>query len=72
MKITIVSDVLGSENNGTTITAKRLISNLEERGHMVRVLSPMPSDKENYYTVPKRSFGPFNEYVRKNGTCKSR
>ena len=67
MKITIVSDVLGSENNGTTITAKRLISNLEERGHMVRVLSPMPSDKENYYTVPKRSFGPFNEYVRKNG-----
>lgn len=67
MKITIVSDVLGSENNGTTITAKRLISNLEQRGHTVKVLSPMPSDDKNYYTVPKRSFGVFDNYVKKNG-----
>ena len=29
MKITIVADVLGEENNGTTITAKRLIQHLK-------------------------------------------
>ncbi len=41
MKITIVADVLGQENNGTTITCKRLIENLKMRGHEVKVVSPL-------------------------------
>ena len=35
MKIAIIADVLGQENNGTTITVKRLIDNLKKRGHDV-------------------------------------
>ena len=38
MKITIVCDVLGKENNGTTIAAMNLIRYLREHGHEVRVL----------------------------------
>ena len=40
MKIAIIADVLGEENNGTTITVKRLIKNLKMRGHEVEVVSP--------------------------------
>lgn len=36
MKITIVCDVLGNENNGTTIVAMNLIRYLREHGHEVR------------------------------------
>ena len=67
MIITIVADVLGQENNGTTITAKRLIKHLKERGHTVKVVSPLKTEEEGYYTLPTRSFGPFNGYVAKNG-----
>ena len=38
MKITIVCDVLGKENNGNTIAAMNLIRYLREHGHEVRVL----------------------------------
>ena len=38
MKITMVCDVLGKENNGTTIAAMNLIRYLREHGHEVRVL----------------------------------
>lgn len=38
MKITIVCDALGNENNGTTIVAMNLIRYLREHGHEVRVL----------------------------------
>lgn len=67
MKITIIADVLGRENNGTTITIKRLIEGLKKRGHSVRVVSPMETDEEGYFTVPKRNFGIFDDYIRKNG-----
>lgn len=67
MKITIVADVLGEENNGTTITAKRLIHHLKSRGHVVRVISPSSEEGEGFTQVPKINFGIFNSYVRKNG-----
>ena len=67
MKITIIADVLGAENNGTTITAKRLIHHLKERGHEVRVISPSLEQGEEYIRVPKINFGIFNAYVAKNG-----
>lgn len=67
MKITIVTDVLGEENNGTTITCKRLIQNLKDRGHEVKVVSPLKTNESGYYTLKRRSFGPFNNYVSKNG-----
>ena len=33
MKITIVCDVLGEENNGTSVAAMNLIRYLTEKGH---------------------------------------
>ena len=70
MRITIVADVLGEENNGTTITIKRLINGLIEKGHDVVVVSPHEDEESinpKYYTVKKRSFGPLDKYVAKNG-----
>ena len=67
MRITIVCDVLGEENNGTTITAKRLINSLKERGHYVKVISPNKAEADGYYEVPTMNFGIFNKYVAKNG-----
>lgn len=72
MKITIVTDVLGVENNGTTITVKRLIENLKLRGHEVRVISPLDTDEDGYYGTKKRNFGIFNKYVEKNGVVLAR
>ena len=59
MNITVVCDVLGKENNGTTIAAMNLIRALKKQGHNVKVLCADKDKKgeENYYVVPNRSFG---------------
>lgn len=69
MKITVVCDVLGEENNGTTIAAMNLIRYLSSRGHEVRVLCA-DADKRGRagcYVVPNRSFGPLDVYLASNG-----
>lgn len=71
MNITIVCDVLGKENNGTTITAMNLIRSMRARGHNVNVVC---SDEEKrgmpgYYIVPTLNFGPLNGYIAKNGVA---
>ncbi len=75
MKIAIVCDVLGSENNGTTIAAMNLIRYLKAEGHEVRVLCA-DSDKkgaENYFVAPNRSFGKLlDKYVKKIGVTLSK
>lgn len=63
MKITIVADVFGQTNNGTSAAAFRLIENMKKRGHEVKIVSTYKSDDKNYYTVEPRNFGPFNNYV---------
>ena len=69
MKITIICDVLGRENNGTTIAAMNLIRSLKSKGHDVTVVCPDEDKKglEGYVVMPKRSFGIFDNYVEKNG-----
>lgn len=72
MRITVIADVLGEENNGTTITVKRLINNLRKRGHEVCVVSAgdgTPSGEDGCYTVEKIDFKIFNDYVAKNGVA---
>ena len=69
MKIAIIADVLGEENNGTTITVKRLINNLKARGHEVTVVSPSIIDEKGYYHVETIDFNIFNKYVKKNGVA---
>lgn len=59
MNILIVSDVLGEENNGTTIATMNLIRYLKEQGENVRVLCCDQGKKgqPGYYIVPIRKFG---------------
>ncbi|MBR1925614.1 MAG: glycosyltransferase [Clostridia bacterium] len=67
MKITLVADVYGQGNNGTAITAKRLVEQLKLRGHEVKVIS---CDKNSDYVLPKRNFYCFNNYLEKqNGVA---
>lgn len=69
MIITMVCDVLGKENNGTTIAAMNLYRSLKAKGHTVKILCP-DKDKqgqENYFVVPTYNLGIFNNYVKKNG-----
>lgn len=69
MRIAIVCDVLGKENNGTTIAAMNLIRYLKSRGHDVRIVCPDADKKgqDGYYVVPTLNVGPLNGYVKKNG-----
>lgn len=69
MRIVVVCDVLGEENNGTTVAAMNLIRSLSAKGHEVRVVCPDQTrqGQEGYYIIPTVSFGPLNGYVRKNG-----
>ncbi len=71
MTITVVCDVLGRENNGTTIAAMNFIRSLRAKGHKVRILCPDADKKgtEGYYVVPMLNVGPLNNYVKKNGVC---
>ena len=69
MKITIVCDVLGEENNGTTLAAMNLIRALRAGGHQVTILCPDEEKKgvPGYAVVPTRNLGIFNGYVASNG-----
>ena len=69
MNVTLVCDVLGPENNGTTIAAMNLMRSLRAKGHKVNVLCPDADKmgKEGYYVVPTMNLGPLNGYVKNNG-----
>ena len=70
MTITVVCDVLGEENNGTTVAAMNLIRFLKAQGHDVRILCGDQDKKgqEGYYVVPNYNLGKLlNAYVHKVG-----
>ena len=46
MKITVFCEILGEENNGTTIASMNLINYLIKKGHEVTVVCP-DDDKKN-------------------------
>ena len=70
MRILLVCDVLGAENNGTTIATMNLVRFLQSKGHDVRILC---ADQEkrgwaNYYIVKNLSLGKLiDRYVQKVG-----
>ena len=74
MIITIVCDVLGPENNGTTIAAMNLIRYLKQQGHRVRVVCPDKdrAGQEDYFVAPTLPLGPFKGYVERNGVTIAR
>jgi 1,2-diacylglycerol 3-alpha-glucosyltransferase len=69
MKIAISCDVLGEENNGTSIATMNLVRSLRSKGHEVRIIccDQQHKGQDDYYIVPVRNFGIFNGYVAKNG-----
>ena len=68
MIITIVADVLGEENNGTTITIKRLINGLIERGHTVKVVSPY-KDEKSKKKISVKAYTFFTTRITINPLC---
>lgn len=66
MIITVVSDFLGTENNGTTITAMRLIEGLRKKGHTVRILAPGLSEDKDNYPLEVIKIPIVGEYIKKN------
>ncbi|MBQ3417769.1 MAG: glycosyltransferase [Ruminococcus sp.] len=74
MKVCMVCDVLGEENNGTTVAAMNLIRSLRAKGHKVTVVCPDQNRKgmEGYVIVDKLNLGPLNGYLAKNGVTLSR
>jgi 1,2-diacylglycerol 3-alpha-glucosyltransferase len=74
MVVTVICDVLGHENNGTTIAAMTLIRSLRSKGHKVYIVC---ADKDKIgepdcYVMPTRNLWPFNGYVSKNGVSLAR
>ena len=65
MKVLIVADVLGEENNGTTIACFNLARYLISQGDEVRFLCSDQDKKDdpNYFVVPVRHFGPILDYL---------
>ena len=62
MTIAVICDVLGKENNGTTIAAMNLIRSLREKGYDVRVVcsDPERAGQKDFYVVPILNLGPLN------------
>lgn len=67
MRISLIADVFGEHNNGTSITASRLVENMKARGHHVTVVSPYRCDEPGYVSMPRRRFPIFNDYIERNG-----
>lgn len=70
MNVTMVCDVLGKENNGTTVAAMNLYRSLKSKGHNVKIVCPdkEKEGEEDYFVVPTISFGKLlDKYVEKNG-----
>ena len=75
MIITVVSDVLGEENNGTTIATMNLIRFLRSRGHKVRILcaDQYRKGEEDTFVVPNLDLGRLlNGYVERVGVTLAR
>ena len=51
MKIVVVIDYFGKTTNGTTMTARHLVSRLRAKGHDVRVLTGIGNDWEGVYAT---------------------
>lgn len=71
MIVTVVCDVLGKPNNGTTIAALHLIETLQKAGDEVRIVCPDEEHQgeDRYFVLPKFNFGVFQPIFDHNGVC---
>ena len=65
MNITIICEVFGEANNGTTIAAINLIKFMKKQGHNVKVVCPDEDKRglEGYYILPKQNLGTLINYM---------
>lgn len=65
MNITIICEVFGEANNGTTIAALNLISYLKKKGHNVKVVCPDEDKRglEGHYILPQQNLGALINYM---------
>jgi Glycosyltransferase len=69
MKITVIADVLGEENNGTTTACMNLVRYLKSMGDEVSIVccDKDKRGKDGYFVVDTYNLGPIiNKMVRKN------
>ncbi len=68
-KIAVVCDVLGKENNGTTIAAMNLIRSLRAKGYEVKVIcnDEERRGEEGYYIVPELKLPIVTGILHRNG-----
>lgn len=69
MTVVIVADVLGKENNGTTVACMNLVRYLMKNGDTVRIVccDKDKFDNDNFYIVPTINLGSvINYFVAKN------
>lgn len=67
MIITVTIEQYAVSNNGTTVTAKRFVKKLREKGHTVRVITASPCDEEDVYVVPSFNFPIVSKIIRSQG-----
>lgn len=67
MIITLVIDQYGEDNNGTTMTARRLSQVLREHGHQVRILAGECSGEEELYETGYLKFPGVYQICRSQG-----
>ena len=70
MTLTIICDVLGEENNGTTIAAMNLIRSMRAKGHTVKVICPdeFRRGEPDYFIAGTLNLGSYlNWRIKKNG-----
>ncbi len=70
MKITIIADMYGTQDNGTSTAVKNLSKNMQKRGHQVTVVSCYAGENESgikYIQVQPRHFMGLKNYIRRNG-----
>ena len=69
MKVTILCEVLGEPNNGTSVAAYNLIHHLRKKGHEVTVVCPDENRRgePGYVVLPRSNMGPVVDwFFRKN------
>lgn len=72
MNITVICDVLGEKNNGTTLATTNLIDYLKKQGHNVTVVCPDEDKKgwDGYVIVPTLYLGKLAEWILKRNGVK--
>ena len=75
MNVTIICEVLGEANNGTSVAAYNLINHLKAQGHNVKVVCPDEERRgqEGWYVLPKKNFGSvINWMIERNNVILTR